>query len=118
MGHDTSIFWRFWTVLATEDVITSMYTFSKCCSHLSEDEGVNITTVIGNVSLELYRGPSQHNAPKFNERTLEVSLGLWFLDFGFFACAKVLVSRTKSQNAPTRDGAPTWYKWISGLING
>jgi len=56
-----------------------MYTFSKCCSHLSEDEGVNITTVIGNVSLALYRGPSQHNAPKFNERTVEVSLGLWFM---------------------------------------
>ena len=81
MGHDTSIFWRFWTVLATEDVY-DMYTFSKCCSHLSEDE-LNLTTVIGNVSLALYRGPSQHNAPKFNERTVEVSLGLWFLDFDF-----------------------------------
>ena len=79
MGHDTSVFWRFWTVLATEDVY-DMYTFSKCCSHLSEDE-LNLTTVIGNVSLALYRGPSQHNAPKFNERTVEVSLGLWFLDF-------------------------------------
>ena len=94
--------------MATEDVY-DMYTFSKCCSHLSEDFSVNITTVIGSVSLELYRGPSQHNTPKFNERTLEVSLGLWFLFM-------IWLDGTKSQNAPSNKMVVTtcykmeWYK--------
>lgn len=35
--------------------------------------------MLGDVALTLYRGPSDYNSPKMNERTIEVALGLWFL---------------------------------------
>jgi len=37
------------------------------------------TLHFGKVVLSLYRGPSDYNFPRFNERTLEVALGLWFM---------------------------------------
>lgn len=37
------------------------------------------TFQLGSERFALYRGPSQYNSPKFNERTVEVTLGLWFM---------------------------------------
>jgi len=37
------------------------------------------TLKLGKVALPLYRGPSDYNSPKVNERTVEVALGLWFM---------------------------------------
>mmetsp|Transcript_77619 Transcript_77619/g.209813 ORF Transcript_77619/g.209813 Transcript_77619/m.209813 type:complete len:386 (-) Transcript_77619:37-1194(-) len=34
---------------------------------------------IGSLTLPLYRGPSDYNSPKVNERTVEIALGLWFM---------------------------------------
>lgn len=62
------------------------YTFKRCCLDpavlmvVSPPEPLTpLKIVIGNVRLPLYRGPSDHNSPRFNERTIEVALGLWFL---------------------------------------
>lgn len=60
--------------------INGYYSFLSCCSDYVApvvDEAPTIQ--IGTASIPLYRGPSDSNSPKFNERTLEVALGLWFM---------------------------------------
>ncbi|CAE7560681.1 HERC1 [Symbiodinium natans] len=46
---------------------------------VTDPEPEALTTSLGSLTFELYRGPSDHNSPKANERTLEVALGLWFM---------------------------------------
>ncbi|CAE8645167.1 unnamed protein product, partial [Polarella glacialis] len=60
---------------------TGYFGYEKCCSKLpAHEEPLEPPVItIGNVSLPLYRGPSDHNSPKATERTIEVALGLWFL---------------------------------------
>lgn len=62
------------------------YNFRRCCltpavaalvAPLEPREPPKIT--VGRLVLQLYRGPSDHNSPKVNERTIEVALGLWFM---------------------------------------
>lgn len=56
------------------------YTFEKCCKMIDPEaeEGPAPMFRLGSVVVPLYRGPSDYNSPRFNERTLEVALGLWF----------------------------------------
>lgn len=55
------------------------YSFPKCCSNFTWDADEDFLLPIGDLLLPLYRGPSEHNSPRFNERTVEVALGLWFM---------------------------------------
>ena len=57
------------------------YSFQKCCGNVTWDahDGHDMVLPIGDLLLPLYRGPSEHNSPRFNERTVEVALGLWFM---------------------------------------
>lgn len=62
------------------------FTYNRCCADLDVRALVEPPEAaeppllrIGRVSLPLYRGPSDYNSPKVNERTVEVALGLWFM---------------------------------------
>eukprot|EP00929_Paragymnodinium_shiwhaense_P085394 TRINITY_DN45804_c0_g1_i1.p1 TRINITY_DN45804_c0_g1~~TRINITY_DN45804_c0_g1_i1.p1 ORF type:complete len:234 (-),score=3.43 TRINITY_DN45804_c0_g1_i1:350-1051(-) len=61
--------------------VNGFYTYDKCCSAFAAPtEPTRPPKLkIGSVELELYRGPVTHNTPRFNERTVEVALGLWFI---------------------------------------
>lgn len=69
--------------------INGYYTYPRCCHDPAvqavvapaeqPDSEPPFEIAIGSLRLPLYRGPSHHNSPMFNERTLEVALGLWFL---------------------------------------
>eukprot|EP00439_Symbiodinium_sp_Y106_P030510 s650_g3.t1 len=58
------------------------FSFQTCCADLpmvTDPEPDTLTASLGSLRFELYRGPSEHNSPKVNERTVEVALGLWFM---------------------------------------
>eukprot|EP00927_Polykrikos_kofoidii_P061187 TRINITY_DN56053_c0_g1_i1.p1 TRINITY_DN56053_c0_g1~~TRINITY_DN56053_c0_g1_i1.p1 ORF type:complete len:337 (-),score=40.95 TRINITY_DN56053_c0_g1_i1:38-1048(-) len=57
------------------------FTFERCCQDvvIAEEPSEPPRLRLGGVSFPLYRGPSTYNSPRFNERTVEVALGIWFM---------------------------------------
>lgn len=66
---------------------------------------------LGSVVLPLYRGPADHNQPRYTERTLEVAVGLWFMRRALLSAYAEVLAQGGTALAPLELGNVLGNYW-------